>query len=154
GKIHAFMRANAHEGFASIAEAADAVASYLPHRRRPRSHDGLKKNLRLYPDGRWRWHWDPRFLEMTRPANERHYLQTVLTESARALKTPALLVGGGSSELVHEAPARDFLALVPHAEYIDVAEARHMVAGDNNDAFAAGIIDFLGRLPAQASSAG
>ena len=28
---------------------------------------GLKKNLRLHPDGRWRWHWDPRFLDGRRP---------------------------------------------------------------------------------------
>ena len=48
------------EGFATVAEAADAVAAYLPHRKRPRSLEGLRKNLRLHPDGRWRWHWDPR----------------------------------------------------------------------------------------------
>ena len=45
-KVTGFMRAHAREGFASIAEAADAVAHYLPHRPRPRSHEGLKKNLR------------------------------------------------------------------------------------------------------------
>ncbi len=65
-KIQGFMRAQLREGFGSIAEAADAVAAYLPHRPRPRSHEGLKKNLRLHPDGRWRWHWDPRFLEGNR----------------------------------------------------------------------------------------
>jgi len=62
-KIQGFMRERAAEGFADIADAADAVAAYLPHRPRPRSHDGLKKNLRLHPDGRWRWHWDPRVLK-------------------------------------------------------------------------------------------
>ena len=66
-KVQGFMRAHAKEGFGSIAEAADAVAEYLPHRPRPRSHEGLKKNLRLHPDGRWRWHWDPRFLEGQAP---------------------------------------------------------------------------------------
>ena len=59
-KIQGFMRERAGEGFTTIAEAADAVAAYLPHRPRPRSQEGLKKNLRLHPDGRWRWHWDPR----------------------------------------------------------------------------------------------
>ena len=62
-KIQGFMRERATEGFGTVAEAADAVAAYLPHRKRPRSHDGLKKNLRLHPDGRWRWHWDPRILQ-------------------------------------------------------------------------------------------
>ena len=42
-KVQGFMREHAREGFASIGEAADAVAKYLPHRPRPRSHEGLKK---------------------------------------------------------------------------------------------------------------
>src|SRR5262249_35647671 len=40
-KIQGFMSAHAEEGFASISEAADAVAAYLPHRPRPRSQEGL-----------------------------------------------------------------------------------------------------------------
>jgi pimeloyl-ACP methyl ester carboxylesterase len=36
-KVQGFMRAHAQEGFASVAEAAEAVAAYLPHRPRPRS---------------------------------------------------------------------------------------------------------------------
>jgi pimeloyl-ACP methyl ester carboxylesterase len=59
---------------------------------------------------------------------------------------PALLVRGGSSELVNEAHAREFLELVPHAEYVDVSGARHMVAGDQNDDFAAAILGFLSRI--------
>ena len=51
---------------------------------------------------------------------------------------------GASSELVQEEHARDFLDLVPHAKYVDVAGARHMVAGDRNDRFSAAILDFLG----------
>ena len=51
-------------------------------------------------------------------------------EAAKAITIPALLVRGGSSELVQEAHVREFLELVPHADYIDVAGARHMVAGD------------------------
>jgi pimeloyl-ACP methyl ester carboxylesterase len=147
-KIHGFMRAHAREGFGSIGEAADAVAQYLPHRPRPRSHDGLKKNLRLSPDGRWRWHWDPRFLEGARTvAGYRTELESSLIEAARKLKIPALLVRGASSELVQEAHAKEFLDLVPHAEFADVSGARHMVAGDRNDSFSTAILDFLGRLP-------
>jgi pimeloyl-ACP methyl ester carboxylesterase len=68
-KVLGFMRANAAQGFASIAEAAQAVADYLPQRPRPKSNEGLKKNLRQSPDGRWRWHWDPRFLDGPRAAS-------------------------------------------------------------------------------------
>src|SRR5206468_11735345 len=105
-KVQGFMRAHSQEGFASVAEAADAVAAYLPHRPRPRSHEGLKKNLRLHPDGRWRWHWDPRFLEGPRATGaDRHAVEATLMEAARRIRIPALLVRGASSELVKEAHA-------------------------------------------------
>jgi pimeloyl-ACP methyl ester carboxylesterase len=145
-KIQGFMRERAAEGFADIADAADAVAAYLPHRPRPRSQEGLKKNLRLHPDGRWRWHWDPRVLQGGRSfALDHRILENALIEAARAITIPALLVRGGSSELVHEAHVREFLELVPHADYIDVAEARHMVAGDSNDRFSDAVLDFVGK---------
>ena len=146
-KVQAFMRAHACEGFGSIAEAADAVAAYLPHRPRPRSHEGLKKNLRLHPDGRWRWHWDPRFLDGKRrvgPYSDQ--VEAMLVGAARNIAVPTLLVRGASSELVQEAHARDFLGLVPHATYVDVGGARHMVAGDRNDQFANAIKRFLADL--------
>lgn len=147
-RIQRFMRAHAAEGFGSVSEAADAVAAYLPHRPRPRSHDGLKKNLRLDPDGRWRWHWDPRFLDGPRPVNAgRQEAEAALVEAARRITVPALLVRGTSSELVGEDHVREFLDLVPHAEYLDVAGARHMVAGDRNDHFSSAIMSFLEKLP-------
>src|SRR3954447_13291103 len=149
-KIQGFMRERAGEGFATIAEAADSVAAYLPHRPRPRSHQGLKKNLRLYPDGRWRWHWDPRFMDGPRGvASNRQGLEEALVAAARRIAIPALLVRGGASELVQEVHAREFLELVPHADYVDVAEARHMVAGDSNENFSAAILEFLGRSAGQ-----
>jgi pimeloyl-ACP methyl ester carboxylesterase len=154
-KIHGFMRAHAHEGFASVADAAEAVAQYLPHRPRPKSNEGLKKNLRLSPDGRWRWHWDPRFIEgMRRHPDARERNEAMLVEAARQIKVPALLVRGGSSELVQEAHVREFMELVPHAEFVDVAGARHMVAGDKNDHFSTAVLDFLGKLERRNGAAG
>ena len=64
-RIMAFMRGGL-DGFATLDEAADAIASYLPHRERPRDLTGLSKNLRQHEDGRYRWHWDPRFVDGTR----------------------------------------------------------------------------------------
>jgi len=146
-KVQGFMRAHAYEGFATIAEAADAVAAYLPHRPRPRSHEGLKKNLRLHPDGRWRWHWDPRFLDGRRrvgPAGGE--VEEMLVAAAQRIRIPTLLVRGASSELVKDEHTKDFLKLVPHASYVDVSGARHMVAGDRNDQFADAIKGFLSKL--------
>ena len=146
-KVHGFMRAHAQEGFATVEEAADAVAAYLPHRPRPRSTEGLKKNLRLHPDGRWRWHWDPRFLDGRRrigPGGGE--IEQMLVAAAKRITIPTLLVRGGSSELVQEEHAKDLLRLVPHATYVDVSGARHMVAGDRNDQFANAIKSFLSNL--------
>jgi pimeloyl-ACP methyl ester carboxylesterase len=149
-KIRGFMRGQAQEGFADIDEAADAVALYLPHRPRPASTEGLRKNLRQHADGRWRWHWDPRFFDGPHPVVADHDAQeAVRVEAARSLRIPALLVRGGSSELVREEHAREFLELAPHAKFVDVAGARHMVAGDRNDVFSAAILDFLAALPVE-----
>ncbi|MBI3702452.1 MAG: alpha/beta hydrolase, partial [Rhizobiales bacterium] len=145
-KVLGFMRSNAKEGFGSVAEAAQVVAEYLPQRPRPKSNEGLKKNLRLSPDGRWRWHWDPRFLDGPRAAGkDRRAIEAALTDAARRIDIPALLVRGASSELVKEAHAKEFLELVPHAEYVDVGGARHMVAGDRNDHFSAAVMSFIER---------
>jgi pimeloyl-ACP methyl ester carboxylesterase len=153
-KIQGFMRARAQEGFASIDEAADAVAEYLPHRPRPASTEGLRKNLRLHKDGRWRWHWDPRFFDGPRPIHAHRFgHEAARVEAVKGLRIPALLVRGGSSELVREEDAREFLSLAPHARFVDVAGARHMVAGDRNDAFSDAIIEFLAKLPAEGEKA-
>jgi pimeloyl-ACP methyl ester carboxylesterase len=142
--VQGFMRARAHEGFASVEEAAEAVAAYLPHRPRSESLDGLRKNLRLHPDGRWRWHWDPRLLDGPRSVNSgRAAVEEALLRASRTLALPTLLVRGGASELVSEQAAREFLEMAPAAEYANVAKARHMVAGDRNDAFGAAILGFL-----------
>ena len=146
-KVQGFMREHAREGFATVAEAAEAVAAYLPHRPRPRSNEGLKKNLRLHPDGRWRWHWDPRFLDGRRRVGPGGGdVEDMLVAAAKKMKVPSLLVRGASSELVQEKHAKDFLELVPHASYVDVGGARHMVAGDRNDQFADAIKSFLSSL--------
>lgn len=146
-KIRSFMRERAREGFASIEEAADAVAEYLPHRPRPSSNEGLRKNLRRHDDGRWRWHWDPSFFDGPHPVNaEPEKQERARIEAARSLRIPALLVRGASSELVREEHAREFLELAPHAKFVDVAGARHMVAGDRNDVFSTAILEFLADL--------
>lgn len=146
-KILGFMGQRVADGFATIEEAADLVAKYLPHRPRPTSTDGLRKNLRQR-DGRWYWHWDPRFFSGPKPiSSDRSRHEDDRVEAVRNLRIPALLVRGGSSELVKEEHVKEFLELAPHAKFVDVAGARHMVAGDRNDVFSAAIIDFLAGLP-------
>ncbi len=102
-KILGFMGERVSDGFVSIDEAADAVAKYLPHRPRPSSTEGLRKNLRQRDNGRWYWHWDPRFFSGPKPVSgDRHRYEAERVEAVRNLRIPALLVRGGSSELVKE----------------------------------------------------
>jgi pimeloyl-ACP methyl ester carboxylesterase len=131
------------DGFASLEEAADAVASYLPHRERPNDLGGLAKNLRRGADGRLRWHWDPRFMTRDRPRVADSDFAGRMDAAARALRLPTLLVRGRLSDLLSEEGARHFLELVPHARYADVSGAGHMVAGDRNDRFTRVVRDFL-----------
>lgn len=142
-RISQFMTGNP-DGFATLEEAADAVAAYLPNRPRPRSVDGLRKNLRLLDDGRWHWHWDPQFATgVLRP--ETHRLVERMRSAAQRVQVPTLLVRGALSDVVSTAAAEDFLSLLPSAEFFVAAGAGHMVAGDDNDAFNAAVIDFLRR---------
>ena len=143
-RIQGFMGARMEEGFASLEEAADAIALYMPHRKRPRSLDGLRKNLRLDPDGRYRWHWDPAFMTSERNINfgSKEAMESLLAKLPD-LHLPVLVVRGMQSELVHEDHVREFVDLAPSASCIDVGEAGHMVAGDRNDVFCDAILGFL-----------
>lgn len=140
-RIRAFMMGKP-EGFVNLEEAADAVASYIPHRPRPKDLSGLEKNLRKGPDGRYRWHWDPQLMN---PARMRRDPERLFA-AARALRVPTLLVRGKLSDIVSEETAAEFMAAVPHARYADVSEAGHMVAGDRNDIFSQAVIDFLSTI--------
>lgn len=127
------------DGFESLEDAADAIGRYLPHRPRPRDLSGLAKNLRHGHDGRYRWHWDPRFLA----DSDRRVPRDRLLEAARRLQVPTLLVRGQMSDVVSMAGVNEFLTLAPHTEFVDVSNTGHMVAGDDNDAFIGAVTDFL-----------
>jgi len=149
-RIGAFMSEHLEDGFGSLEEVADAVAAYNPHRPRPTDLSGLKKNVRQREDGRWVWHWDPRFMKGKLGSQDETRASLVhegrLQDAARHIEVPTLLVRGRVSDLLSEEGAQDLLRLVPHAEYVDVEGAGHMVAGDKNDLFNGTIVGFLDRL--------
>jgi len=130
------------DGFDSLEQAAEAVSAYLPHRAKPRSPEGLKKNLRLR-DGRWYWHWDPAFL--TKPADDPFARMDMLEQSAIDLQIPILLIRGKLSDVVSPEGVQDFLAKVPRAEFVELSDAGHTAAGDDNDAFTEAVVDFVNR---------
>ncbi len=146
-RIRDFMTAHLEEGFGSLEEVADAVAAYNPHRPRPTDLSGLRKNVRQRADGRWVWHWDPRFHQGPAGARDEPRTDMVpperLDAAARAVAVPVLLVRGRVSDLLSEEGARQFLELVPGAAFVDVEGAGHMVAGDRNDRFNNAVVEFL-----------
>jgi pimeloyl-ACP methyl ester carboxylesterase len=143
-RIHHFMSDRMHEGYGTLAEAADAIAAFMPTRKRPNSLDGLRKNLRQGADGRFRWHWDPALVggEHSIRVRAMERMESLL-EALPSLHLPVLLVRGMQSELVHEEHAREFVSLAPMASYVDVGGAGHMVAGDRNDVFCDAVMAFL-----------
>ena len=140
-QLGGFMRSNMLDGFVNLDAAADAISRYTG---RPRKTDlsGLSKNLRLR-GGRYYWHWDPNFFA---PRTDGPFSPQRLLDAAAKIKLPVLLIRGRSSDVVTETEVEEFLRLIPHAEYVDVDKARHMVAGDRNDIFTEAVTGFLRKL--------
>lgn len=148
-RIVSFMRANP-DGFATLDEAVDAVASYNPDRPRRSDPSGLMRNLRLRDDGRLYWHWDP---QITALRSESHHEMMKQSAAVMALREdiPVLLVRGLKSDVVSDAGVAAFVELMPRLAVADVNGAGHMVAGDRNDAFNTNVIAFLEQyLPLEA----
>ena len=140
-RILAFMTAFP-EGFASLEQAAESIAAYLPHRRpRGAGSGALRGLLRQAADGRWRWHWDRRLVDELACDSHRH--QDDIAAATRAVRCPLLLVSGGRSDLVSARTVADFLELAPHARHVQLPEATHMLAGDDNDLFTATVLQYL-----------
>ncbi|WP_040822686.1 alpha/beta fold hydrolase [Nocardia jiangxiensis] len=145
-RVRDFMR-SAPNGFSSLEEASAAISAYNPRRPRPKNLEGLKKNLRLR-DGRWHWHWDPRVMF---PVDAENHPDTPVSaviyerskRAARRISGPVLLVRGKESDVVSDDGVVEMRELIPHAQVVDVRDAGHMVAGDDNDIFTANLLDYL-----------
>jgi len=142
-RILDFMRSS-REGFASLEEAIEALAQYSPSRRRSPDSAGLLKILRRSPDGRYKWHWDPKILdpfERLEPTPQRDALEAAAGE----IRVPGLLIRGLQSDVVSDAGVGALRRIWPAVEVLNVREAGHMVSGDTNAAFNRGVIEFLRR---------
>jgi non-heme chloroperoxidase len=143
-RISEFMLARP-DGFADLGEVAAAIAGFTRQRRREPNPESLAKNVRRGPDGRYHWHWDPRFMRgELRPFEITD--RPRLLRAAHQLRVPALLVRGRESDVISPEGAREFLEAAPGAEFVDVSGAGHMVAGDRNDAFTEAVRSFLDRI--------
>ncbi|MEO8460313.1 MAG: alpha/beta hydrolase [Dokdonella sp.] len=153
-RIVGFMRAHP-DGFANLDEAADAIATHLPHRRERKSPERLRSLLIDRGDGRLRWHWDPRLLLPIAEEGTRHqprFLDATRTLAMRTNPPPLQLISGSASDIVSADTINEFLVLAPHASHVVVRHATHMVVGDENAVFTEHIANFLRALSAQHSA--
>lgn len=148
-RIQGFMMERMNEGFSSLEEASEVISRYLPHRKPPRSLEGLRKNLRLRPDGRYRWHWDPAFFDQERGVTQgaAEFSARLLTMLPR-LSCDLLLVRAGNSEVVDDRLAAELLTRAPKARAVSIEGASHMIAGDGNNSFTTQVLAFLRSLDA------
>jgi pimeloyl-ACP methyl ester carboxylesterase len=140
-RIKSFMESGS-EGFATLEDAAKAIADYTPQRTRKTNPTGLMKVLRQRGD-RWYWHWDPRFIRQDRSEVVPDRLAGLLDVATSNIHVPTLLVHGLLSDVVTKEGVEDLLARIPDATAVGVDGAAHMIAGDRNDAFSQAVIGFL-----------
>lgn len=149
-RIRDFM--TRHESFGSLDEVVAALREYNPNRP-PDSirAESLRRNLRRRPDGRWEWHYD-RYFRTPAPDPAEEYRSRIggltheeLSDDARRVHCPTLVVRGATSDVLSDDGVRDLLETIPHAEAAVVDRAGHQVAGDRNDAFLVAVTPFLER---------
>ncbi|NUU26191.1 MAG: alpha/beta hydrolase, partial [Streptomycetaceae bacterium] len=105
----------------------------------------LARNVRRHPDGRWYWHWDPAFMGSFGSEGGRGPEVTPerLAAAARKVAVPTLIVRGRQSDVVSLEAVHEMLDLIPGAAFADVADAGHMVVGDDNDVFTGALLGLL-----------
>ena len=143
-RIVSFMLSG-EKGFDSLEDAAKSISDYLPHRKKPKDLEGLKKNLRLKDDGRYYWHWDPRFIRRRPGSRDKGYFDLQL-KAAEKVIIPTLLIRGALSDVVTMEDVDYFLSVISHAKFVEIEKAAHMIAGDRNDIFAEEAVKFLKSL--------
>ena len=149
-KIMEFM--SAHESFASLDEAAGAIAKYLPHRKEVR-RESLTRNLRRRKDGRWVWKhsFGRRYREELARGEDAEgdgwrAVLAGLDRDAAGLGCPVLVLRGSASDVLSSAGAEEVAALIPDARLATVSNAGHLAAGDNPESTVSLIRAFLAEL--------
>lgn len=141
-RIQSFFRETS-SGFESLAAAGAAIDAFRGRTSTGRDPRGLSKNLRQRPDGRWYWHWDPRFLTYGDDVAEDDGARA--QRAAEKVTVPALLVRGRRSAW---SPRRRFDSLRQAIPHLDVAEvdSDHMITGDDNASFTTRLTAFTASL--------
>lgn len=142
-RVGTFMR-DTMGGFDTLEQAAEAVANYSRNPGRASRPEGLLKNLRQQPDGRYYWHWDPAFMDVgKKQAWDRAKVEARLMAAAAQIDAPMLVVRGSESDVLSRETMDHLKQALPHIAQAEIPGARHMIAGDDNARFNAAILPFL-----------
>ncbi len=134
----AIARQLAVQEFASFEEAVASAHAFNPRRSLANIRERLGHAMRGFPDGRWRYKFDP---GMAAGAADPERLWM----DARRIRCPTLLVRGAESAAVTDEGAARFVRTIAGSRVVDVAGAGHSVMGDNPAGFLAAVVPFLAR---------
>jgi pimeloyl-ACP methyl ester carboxylesterase len=124
--------------FASFEDAVAMAHQFNPRRSLENIRARLGHAMRGFPDGRWRYKFDPDI------ASGAHDLERLWAD-VRRIRCPTLLVRGAESPILTDEGTARFLALVPGSRVALVAGAGHSVMGDNPAGFLGAVAPFLAR---------
>jgi len=82
---------------------------------------------------------------MTKPGDDPELRTEAFEEAATNLAIPVLLIRGKLSDVVSLEGVEHFLTQVPRAEFVELSNAGHTAAGDDNDAFSDAVVAFVER---------
>ena len=128
----------------SLDDWVEHTHKYYPFRSKERIRARLAVSLRETEDGKQAKQFDERF----RDAKFRGVAEsrTDIWDSARAIAVPALLLHGGKSPVLKREQAEQFADAVDQVRLVTIPDAGHSVAGDQPEAFAQAVRDFLGEV--------
>jgi flavin reductase (DIM6/NTAB) family NADH-FMN oxidoreductase RutF/pimeloyl-ACP methyl ester carboxylesterase len=133
----------APEGFANLEEAASALMSRFPSEKRQQRLANLRRNLRLQPDGRWHWHYDPAVIDSNNPKRITASDSGRIEAAARAVGIPTLCVRARMGELLEPEQIQHLQSLIPHVECTTVSAAGPGLTAEAEEEFDAAIVSFL-----------
>jgi pimeloyl-ACP methyl ester carboxylesterase len=132
------------DGFASLEDAAEQLATARGETAAPGAAERLRRNMRQDDAGRWHWHWDGGYRD------PRHKIglgagSDYLEVQAAKVTAPVLLAWCERSEVVDQGGIDALKAFLPQLEVEVIPGAKHMLVGDDNDVFADALMRFLDR---------
>jgi pimeloyl-ACP methyl ester carboxylesterase len=126
-----------HE-FDSFDDAVAKAHAFNPRRTIENIRERLGHAMRPFPDGRWRYKFDPHIGSGAADLER-------LWADVRRIRCPTLLVRGAESPVVTPESMARFLSALQRGRVAEVAGAGHSVMGDNPGGFLDAVAPFLAR---------